>query len=242
MKEKRRCSILFHLLVPGGRWQTVMVEIEFVSELLQFHLPQAQPRSIAAAAIGRDGEMLGIGIAGRAHQLPPAADRIDCEAGGVVVDADADPAGVLADVVDPVRHGAALAADEEVVDPHFLRLALRTPFAAGVLEVADQFLLLGIDRDRRLAGGKRCLHLIVDVAEITSAFRDNYRQSLASGLKAATDRSYHGGSFRGGYGHGLAADLVSVNGDNDAQRWAASEKLWNWIDAHAGVWNRATVP
>ena len=31
---------------------------------------------------------------------------------------------------------------------------------------------------------------------------------------------------------GLAADLVSVNGDNDAQRWAASEKLWNWIDAH----------
>ena len=67
---------------------------------------------------------------------------------------------------------------------------------------------------------------------ITSAFRDDYRQSLASGLKAATDRSYHGGSFRGGYGHGLAADLVSVNGDNDAQRCAANEKLWNWIDAH----------
>src|SRR5260370_1147092 len=37
---------------------------------------------------------------------------------------------------------------------------------------------------------------------ITSAFRDDYRQSIASGLKAATDRSYHGGSFRGGYGHG----------------------------------------
>ena len=37
---------------------------------------------------------------------------------------------------------------------------------------------------------------------ITSAFRDDYRQSLARGLKAATDRSYHGGSFRGGYGHG----------------------------------------
>jgi hypothetical protein len=24
MKEKSRCSILFHLLVPGGEWQTVM--------------------------------------------------------------------------------------------------------------------------------------------------------------------------------------------------------------------------
>ena len=53
---------------------------------------------------------------------------------------------------------------------------------------------------------------------ITSAFRDDYRQSIASGLKAATDRSYHGGSFRGGYGHGLAADVVSVNGETRAQR------------------------
>ena len=25
MKANRRCSILFHLLVPGGRWQTSMV-------------------------------------------------------------------------------------------------------------------------------------------------------------------------------------------------------------------------
>jgi hypothetical protein len=67
---------------------------------------------------------------------------------------------------------------------------------------------------------------------ITSAFRDDYRQSLASGLKAATNRSYHGGSLRGGYGHGLAVDLVSVNGETDAERWDANEKLWNWIDAH----------
>ena len=67
---------------------------------------------------------------------------------------------------------------------------------------------------------------------ITSAFRDDYRQSIASGLKAATDRSYHGGSFRGGYGHGLAADVVSVNGATRAQRSISTESLWKWIDAH----------
>ena len=67
---------------------------------------------------------------------------------------------------------------------------------------------------------------------ITSAFRDDYRQSIASGLKAATDRSYHGGSFRGGYGHGLAADVVSVKGETRAERWVATESLWKWIDAH----------
>jgi hypothetical protein len=67
---------------------------------------------------------------------------------------------------------------------------------------------------------------------ITSAFRDDYRQSIASGLKAATDRSYHGGSFRGGYGHGLAADVVSTAGATRGQRWASNEIFWKWIDAH----------
>jgi hypothetical protein len=67
---------------------------------------------------------------------------------------------------------------------------------------------------------------------ITSAFRDDYRQAIASGLKAASNRSYHGGSLRGGYGNGLAADIVSVKGGTRDQRWASSEKLWKWVDAH----------
>lgn len=67
---------------------------------------------------------------------------------------------------------------------------------------------------------------------ITSAFRDDYRQSIAAGLKAAANRSYHGGSLRGGYGHGLAADITSVNGTNRAQRWKSTETLWKWIDAN----------
>jgi hypothetical protein len=67
---------------------------------------------------------------------------------------------------------------------------------------------------------------------ITSAFRDDYRQSIASGLKAASDRSYHGGSTRGGYGHGMAADIVSTAGNNRAQRWVSTEVLWKWIDAN----------
>jgi hypothetical protein len=67
---------------------------------------------------------------------------------------------------------------------------------------------------------------------ITSGFRDDYRQGIASGKKAASDSSYHGGSRRGGYGHGLAADLVSVKGATRAERLSSSEILWKWIDAH----------
>jgi hypothetical protein len=92
----------------------------------------------------------------------------------------------------------------------------------------------GIDRSFKL----KLFHMLHAAEEaglspgITSAFRDDYRQSIASGLKAATDRSYHGGSFRGGYGHGLAADVVSVDGETRTQRSISTENLWKWIDAH----------
>ena len=96
------------------------------------------------------------------------------------------------------------------------------------------YVIGGMDRGFRL----KLFHTLRAAEEaglspgITSAFRDDYRQSIASGLKAATDRSYHGGSFRGGYGHGLAADVVSVKGATEAQRWISTEGLWKWIDAH----------
>jgi hypothetical protein len=100
-------------------------------------------------------------------------------------------------------------------------------------QMAD-YVIGGMDRDFKL----KLFHML-HVAEaaglspgITSAFRDDYRQSIASGLKAADNRSYHGGSLHGGYGHGLAADIVSVNGATRTQRLAASETLWQWVDAH----------
>src|SRR6202050_5550258 len=101
------------------------------------------------------------------------------------------------------------------------------------MPMAD-YVIGGVDRDFKL----KLFHMLHAAEEaglspgITSAFRDDYRQSIASGLKAANDRSYHGGSFRGGYGHGLAADIVGVNGATRAQRLASSEILWNWVDAH----------
>jgi len=52
------------------------------------------------------------------------------------------------------------------VHPHRLRLTLRTVLPDGVLEVADQLLLLGVDRDRRLARCQRRRHLLIDVAEL----------------------------------------------------------------------------
>lgn len=68
---------------------------------------------------------------------------------------------------------------------------------------------------------------------IMCGFRDDYRQSIATGrMKARNDRSFHGGSFRGGYGHGVAADIVSVKGGTPAERLAFTGRMWSWVDRH----------
>jgi hypothetical protein len=97
-----------------------------------------------------------------------------------------------------------------------------------------QYVIGGMDRAFKV----RLYHLFraLDDAGLapgmTSGFRDDYRQSITSGKKAATNSSYHGGSLRGGYGHGLAVDIVSVKGETRAERCISSEILWKWIDAH----------
>jgi len=101
--------------------------------------------------------------------------------------------------------------------------------AAARLEMSlGDYVIAGMDRDFRellyRAG------LAMDAAgirwTILSAFRDDYRQGLASGYKALVGDSLHGGSVTtGGYGHGCAVDVVDVD--------RKSRALWTWIDANS---------
>ncbi|MBX9773816.1 MAG: D-alanyl-D-alanine carboxypeptidase family protein [Xanthobacteraceae bacterium] len=59
---------------------------------------------------------------------------------------------------------------------------------------------------------------------IVSGFRDDWRQSIASGLKARTGFSRHGGSQAvGGYGHGRAVDIGHIESSR-------SHEVFRWID------------
>lgn len=111
----------------------------------------------------------------------------------------------------------------------------KDPIAAqrGGMSLKD-YVIGGMDRDFKLKlyHALRAMDAAGLMPGITSAFRDDYRQSIATGNKAASDSSYHGGSRRGGYGHGLAADLVSLQGETRLQRYVSSKELWKWIDAH----------
>ena len=99
--------------------------------------------------------------------------------------------------------------------------------AAGRLGLSvEDYVIGGLDPDFRellFAAGHA-----MDAAgigwTILSGFRDDFRQDLVSGLKARVNNSFHGGSeATGGYRHGCAADLASIDRLSD-------NKVWNWVD------------
>jgi hypothetical protein len=100
--------------------------------------------------------------------------------------------------------------------------------AARLGLVTKEYVIGGMDRDFR--------ELLYDLGHamdadginwtILSAFRDDYRQGIASGFKAHRGYSFHGGSIAtGGYGHGCAADLAGNDPDS-------SDEVWKWLDQH----------
>ena len=104
----------------------------------------------------------------------------------------------------------------------------KDPAAAKRMGLALQdYVITGMDpefREQLYHAGKA-----MDAAGVQwsmlSAFRDDYRQRLASGFKASVGNSLHGGSRRtGGYGHGRAIDITGA--DNNMH------EVWQWIDDH----------
>jgi len=159
--------------------------------------------TVAAATVGGDHKPRGVRVTLAAHLRPPAADGVGRERGRVVIDADAHPAGIVGDVVDAVGHRASQLRNDEVVHPHLRRRALGMPFAPGILEVADQFLLLGVHRDRRFAAGQRRLDLVVDVVELgVTIGMVRPLACLAVGLQPVAELVQE-------FAHQRAADLVT---------------------------------
>jgi hypothetical protein len=77
-----------------------------------------------AASIGGDQEPGCCRVDRLVRCGPPATDALDRERGGVVIGADADPPGVLCEFVDSVWIGPTQFWDDEVIDPHRLRITL----------------------------------------------------------------------------------------------------------------------
>src|SRR3954465_391114 len=88
-----------------------------------------------------------------------------------MIDADIHEAGVVDDVIDAVRSRLAISQVDEVVHVDNSVFPLRLPLPAVVLEIADEFLLLAIDGDNRIASPFESFAGLFDVAELEVAVR-----------------------------------------------------------------------
>ena len=100
--------------------------------------------------------------------------------------------------------------------------------AARIGRSLQAYVIQGMDADLReqLYHAGKAMDAAGIEWTIVSAFRDDYRQSIAAGLKARTGYSRHGGSrATGGYGHGRAVDVGHADGRSHMA-------VFRWIDTH----------
>ena len=119
-------------------------QAEGVGQLrLEFGFPGAATSAIAAAGVAQDEELTGAGIAYRAFLAPPMCNGVRRKGGCVMRDADHHRPSIGQQVIDPVRNGdtGRVGAEVVVID----QAGRKIPARAGILEVADQFALLGVD-------------------------------------------------------------------------------------------------
>src|SRR6516165_1937750 len=162
---------LVPLTRPGRKVTHLDRQLQAIGKILQSHFPEAASAAVAASPIGSDQQISRVRIALAPHFLPPSVNRLRGKLSGVVVNAHADPALVVRYIVDPVRNSLPEGLVHEVVDAYLVGLPLWHPFAASVLEVTHQLLLLGIDRDYRLAALLETLDHRANVFELRIAVR-----------------------------------------------------------------------
>src|SRR6516164_3605738 len=118
MNENMRCSILFHLLVPGG----VAV-------------------AIAAATVSADQQLARLPIVPPSKQPPPSPNTLHRELGRVVTDTDVDEALVPGDVVGAIRDRWTHPHGGVSIYVHLVRRPDTTPRPRVILKGSDAFLL-----------------------------------------------------------------------------------------------------
>ncbi len=140
----------------------------FVGEFLQALLVATRPRPVAAAGIGFDQQTLRVGIVPLVASHP-IAGRIHREIRRIAGSGHAHMTGVAFGVVDAVRRslGFGVAGKIVIVD----LFPFPTPRLASVLELADEFLLLGVHADPRVTRPSKIFTLSLDVLELFVAFR-----------------------------------------------------------------------
>src|SRR5882724_9768760 len=137
-----------------------------IRKLLQLQFPEPQPPTIAATAVGSDQKLLHPRIDVSALEAPPTANRGYRKGSGVVISPHVHKTAVAPHVIDPIGKSSWHLGPREVVPLDRLGLFGREPLLPFIGVVSNQFLLLGVHRNDRLARRQSSLHLAVDMTKL----------------------------------------------------------------------------
>src|ERR1043166_5987655 len=153
-------------------------QAKFVGHRLEADFPRQAAVAVRAATIGFDQQVALLGIGVTPYGQPPRADGRGRKLGRIMRTANRDIPAIAADVVDAIGNRFTASLAGEVVHIDFADLL--TPDPAGVSEVADQLLFLGIHTDHRpLLAQKRLAHPGNVADLLTPPGRRPARQPLA---------------------------------------------------------------
>ena len=136
----------------------------FVGPSLKFTFPESRAMPIAAATVGRDQQFGCVGILLSSPTLPPTPNRTHSKLWRVGRRSNANVPSLLGHVVNAVRDCPAFGISREIVHGYCVRLL--SPQPAIVLEIADQFGVLGINTDGRQALFRKAAFLTLDIAKL----------------------------------------------------------------------------
>lgn len=139
-------------------------QADFVCQALQFPFPQPAAIAIGPAPVGLNQQLGRIGIGRPALGVPPAPNDIDSKLSRLMRDTYADETPIAGHIVDPIRNRLAIGIAGKISGQH--RACFAAPGAPGVLEIADQFLLLGIHANCRLFSLQKRASLAGQIAHL----------------------------------------------------------------------------
>ncbi len=99
--------------------------------------------------------------------LPPMSDRVSSKGGCVMRDANHDGASIGEEIIDAIRYGDTGGVRAKIVIVDQARGQI--PAHSGILEIADQFALLGIHADDGVAPTLESVSKIAEIEELIIA-------------------------------------------------------------------------
>lgn len=135
-------------------------------QLVQLHLPESVANPIGTASISNNEQFFTGGIEVFSHALPPSSHTFYGKFGGLMVNAHIDEASVVDESIHAIGNGFSVCDGAVIRHINGRVLPFGLPFSPVVFERANEFFLLTVHRNLRLACRFKSFPAAIDLLKL----------------------------------------------------------------------------